>query len=68
MLYAHMLHNRAHRLTSDPFAAAAALSADRLQALVTALDREANAALQVGQSCLAERLSMHADELREVGR
>ena len=68
MHYTHMLHSRAHRLTSDPYAAAATLSADRLQDLVTALDREANAALQVGQWSLAERLSMHADELREVGR
>ena len=68
MLYAHPLHTRAHRLTSDPFAAAAALSASRLQDLVTALDREANAALQVGQSSLAERLSLHAAELREVAR
>ncbi len=68
MHFAHMLHSRAHRLTSDPYAAAAALSATRLQDLVTALDREANAALQVGQSSLAERLSMHAAELREVGR
>ncbi len=68
MHYAHTLHSRAHRLTSDPCAAAAALSADRLQDLVTALDREANAALQIGQSSLAERLSLHADELREVAR
>ena len=68
MHYAHLLHSRAHRLTSDPYAAAAALSAARLQDLVTALDREANLALQVGQSSLAERLSLHADELREVAR
>ena len=66
MHFAHTLHSRAHRLTSDPYAAAATLSATRLQDLVTALDREANAALQVGQSSLAERLSLHAAELREV--
>ena len=68
MHYAQAMHSRAHRLTSDSYAAAAALSADRLQDLVTALDREANHALQVGQASLAERLSLHADELREVAR
>lgn len=68
MHYAHTLYSRVHRLTSEPSAAAAVLSAARLQDLVTALDREANAALQVGQSSLAERLSMHAAELREVAR
>ena len=68
MYFAYPLRTRAHRLTADPFRSAAALSATRLQDLVTALDREANAALQVGQSSLAERLSSHAAELREVAR